>query len=74
MQAKLEQMFPSGQWGIGQKSWMVKDGTYFCAAAEIVDGEIVLTELGTSLLSQSEKPADTPAPLKSKAKMTGLKS
>jgi len=49
MEEKLKQMFPEGQWGTGQKAWMVKDGAYFWAAAEIVDGKIELTELGRRL-------------------------
>lgn len=49
MENKLREMFPSGQWCLGNKAWMVKDGTYFCAAADIVAGEIVLTELGKRL-------------------------
>lgn len=49
MESKLKEMFPSGQWGLGNKAWMVKDGAYFCAAADIVDGEIVLTDLGKRL-------------------------
>jgi hypothetical protein len=32
---------------------MAKDGTYFCVAADIVDGEIVLTELGERLTKPS---------------------
>lgn len=55
MEEKLKEMFPEGQWGTGQKAWMVKNGTYFCAAADIVDGEIVLTELGHSLLGPKPK-------------------
>ena len=53
MEEKLKEMFPEGQWGTGQKAWMVKDGTYFCAAAEIVDGEVSLTELGRRLLGSA---------------------
>ena len=59
LQKKLEQMLPMGQWGLGQRQWMAKDGTYFCVAADIVDGEIILTELGERL---SVKPAPAPAP------------
>ena len=51
LQKKLEQMFPTGQWTTGQKAWAVKDGMYFCHAADIVDGEIVLTELGKRLIN-----------------------
>lgn len=51
MESKLKEMFPSGQWSLGNRSWMVKDGTYFCAAADIIDGEIALTELGRKLAS-----------------------
>lgn len=58
MQKKLEQMFPGGQWTTGEKAWAVKDGMYFCHAAEIVDGEIVLTELGKRLLKVPEKSAE----------------
>jgi len=61
MEKKLLQMFPTGQWTTGEKAWAVKDGMYFCHAAEIVDGEIVLTELGNRLLGitpEKEKPAE----------------
>lgn len=48
-------MFPEGQWTTGEKAWAVKDGMYFCHAAEVVDGEIVLTELGNRLLGIAAK-------------------
>lgn len=57
MEAKLREMFPSGEWGIGQRSWMVKDGQYFWAVADIVDGEIVLTERGKQLAAPVAKAA-----------------
>ena len=61
MQKKLEQMFPSGQWSTGQKSWMVRHGTYFCAVADVVDGAVVLTELGKQLSPKAVvEPAKAP--------------
>lgn len=50
METSLKEMFPTGEWGLGQKSWMVKDGVYFCAVADIVDGKATLTELGHRLV------------------------
>lgn len=82
MEEKLKQMFPEGQWGTGQKAWMVKDGAYFWAAAEVVDGEVVVTELGHKLLgtkpvaAKVEKVAEVEIPEFSapkQTKKTGLK-
>lgn len=69
MKEKLERLFPGGEWSLGQKSWMVKSGTYFCSVADVVDGEIVLTDLGRELTG-----ATTPeAPKKLDPKKIGLK-
>lgn len=67
MKEKLERMFPGGEWGLGQRAWMVKSGTYFCAAADIVDGEIVLTDLGRELTGAVEKPIEPVEKAMSKA-------
>ena len=55
MEAKLKEMFPAGEWGLGQRSWMVKSGTYFHAAAEIVDGSVVITPFGASVLAPAAR-------------------
>lgn len=60
MDSKLKEMFPAGEWGTGQRAWMVKDGPYFWAAAEIVDGQIVLTDFGKSKLAPAVR---VPAPV-----------
>lgn len=76
----LKEMFPSGEWGLGQRAWMVKDGVYFCAAADIIDGEIVLTELGKRLVGATAKKevveeiAPVEQALKLVAKKSGLKA
>ena len=51
MKEKLLAMFPGGQWGKDEKTWDIKHGCYILPVADIVDGEMVLTNLGRQLLA-----------------------
>lgn len=72
----LKTAFPTGEWGIGQKAYMVKDGTYHCAAATVEDGVVTLTELGlrlTGAVSVDVVADDAPAVPKAPVKLSAFK-
>jgi len=42
----LEAMFPSGRWNADKTAYVVRKGRYDWHAAEVKDGELIITDFG----------------------------